>query len=374
MRYFFSTGEPSGEAAALIFADAIRAIDADAQFEGIGSERMKAAGFRLWRNHTGWASMGPLAAIPRIPRLLNAMLRTACHIMATKPDLTVLVDFGVFNLRLASTLRRLGYARPIIDLFPPGTWLDNEEKARKVSALTVPMTAFAHQYEFYRSIGCRIVYYGHPLASRYPMRPRTRAPSPDGGTVALLPGSRAGELRRHLPVLAAAFRVLQTRRPRLRGVVAAADARAESQIVRALARESLSGVEIVRGVRAALAVADGAWVASGTAVLETALLGVPAVGLYVIPKVLIRYGHRMIRHRFITLPNLVLGREVVPELLQERATPERLAVELEALMENPSEQYAQFVAMREALGPSDALERCAAHAVELAREGDGTRR
>ena len=369
MRYFFSTGEPSGEAAALVFAEAIRAIDPEAQFEGIGSDRMKAAGFRLWRNHTGWASMGPLAALPRIPKLLNAMLRTASHIMATKPDLVVLVDFGVFNLRLASTLRRYGYAGPILHLFPPGTWLDNAEKARKVSALTVPMTAFAHQYEFYRSIGCRIVYFGHPLASRYPMRPLRPPPPPDGGTVALLPGSRAGELRRHLPVLAAAFRVLQKHRPQLRGVVAAADVRAESQIARALAPERLSGVAIERGVREALAGADGAWVASGTAVLETALLGVPAVGLYVIPKVLIRYGHRMIRHRFITLPNLVLGREIVPELLQERASPEGLAASLEALMENPGEQYAQYVAMREALGPSDALERCAAFAVVLGREG-----
>ncbi|HEY6327302.1 MAG TPA: hypothetical protein VIW73_12400 [Candidatus Cybelea sp.] len=370
MRYFISTGEPSGEAAALVFAEAMRALDPQAQFEGIGSGRMRSAGFRLWRNHAGWASMGPLAAIPRIPKLLLAMLRTARHIIVKKPDLVVLVDFGVFNLRLASTLRRFGYAGPILDLFPPGTWLDNEEKARKVSALTVPMTAFAHQAEFYRSIGCRIEYFGHPLASRYKMRPLKPPPPPDGGTVALLPGSRAGELRRHLPVLAAAFRVLRGRRPRLRGVVAAADARAEAQIAGALSREGLTEIDILRGVPAALADADGAWVVSGTAVLETALLGVPAVGIYVIPKILIRYGHRMIRHRFITLPNLVLGREVVPELLQERATPEELAGALEALMENPAEQYAQFVAMREALGPSDALERCAAYAVELAREGE----
>ncbi len=281
----------------------------------------------------------------------------------------MLVDFGVFNLRLASTLRRFGYAGPILDLFPPGTWLDNAEKARKVSALTVPMTAFAHQEEFYRSIGCRIVYFGHPLASRYTMRPLRRPPPRDGGTVALLPGSRAGELRRHLPVLAAAYRVLQRRRPHLRGVVAAADGRAQSQIARELARERLRGLEIVRGVPAALAEADGAWVASGTAVLETALLGVPCVGIYVIPTILIRYGHRMVRHRFITLPNLVLGREIVPELLQERATPDALAGALESLMENPGEQYAQFVAMRAALGPSDALERCARYAVELARDG-----
>jgi lipid-A-disaccharide synthase len=367
MRYFFATGEPSGEAIAILLAEQIRALDPEAEFEGIGGEAMRAAGFRLWRNHKGWASMGPLAAIPKIPKLLNAMLRTAFHIRASKPDLVVLVDFGVFNLRLASTLRRLRYAGAILDLFPPGTWLDNPEKARRVSALMVPVAAFAHQYHFYRSIGCRIDFFGHPLASRYKTRP-LREPAPrDGGLVAMLPGSRAGELRRHVPVLAAAYRTLKARRPKLRGIFSAADARAERRITRALRREQLHDVEIVRGVAAALADADAAWVSSGTAVLETALLGVPAVAIYVIPPILIWYGRRMIRHRYITPPNLVLEREAVPELLQERATPEGLADALDVLMNDPAPQYAQFLRMRELLGPPDALERCAHFAVDLAR-------
>ncbi len=93
----------------MLLAEAIRGIDPEAKFEGIGSRRMRAAGFTLWRDHTGWASMGPAAAIPRIPKLLAAMLLTASHIAKTKPDLVVLVDFGVFNLRLAKQLRRIGY-------------------------------------------------------------------------------------------------------------------------------------------------------------------------------------------------------------------------------------------------------------------------
>jgi lipid-A-disaccharide synthase len=367
MRYFFSTGEPSGEAMATLLSEQIRAIDPEAEFEGIGSERLRAAGFALWRDHRGWASMGPLAAIPRIPKLLDAMLRTAFHIAASKPDVVVLVDFGVFNLRLANTLRRLRYAGPIMDLFPPGTWLDNAEKARNVSKATFPVTAFEHQYEFYRSLGCRIEFFGHPLAGRYQMRAMQAAPPSDGGVVAMLPGSRGGELRRHLPVLIAAYRALQRRRPRLRGVIGAADDRAERTIRRALDREGPSSVDVVRGVASAVSESDAAWVASGTAVLETALLGVPAIAIYVIPRILIWYGHRMIKHRFITLPNLVLGREVVPELLQERATPEALADAIEALMKHPAAQYEELAKLREALGPRDALERCARYAVELAR-------
>jgi lipid-A-disaccharide synthase len=353
---------------ATFLAEEIRKLDPDARFEGIGSARMRAAGFAIWRDHTGWASMGPLAAIPRIPRLLNAMLRTAFHIVSSKPDLVVLVDFGVFNLRLANTLRRyLHYKGAILDLFPPGTWLDNAKKARNVSAVAFPVTAFEHQYAFYRSHGLRIEYFGHPLASRYRIRALRDAPPNDGGVVAMLPGSRAGELRRHIPVLLAAFAALKRRRPRLRGVFAAADDRAEATIRRAL--RGGSDVEVARGVAAALSNADGAWVASGTAVLETALLGVPAVGLYVIPPILIRYGHRMIKHRFIMLPNLVLEREAVPELLQERATPQALADALESTMTSPTKQYDDFIELRRALGPADALERCAHYAIELAREG-----
>jgi lipid-A-disaccharide synthase len=354
---------------AVLLAEAIRKLDADARFEGIGSKAMRAAGFRLWRDNTGWASMGPAAAIPRIPKLTAAMLRTAFHLLASKPDLVVLVDFGVFNLRLASTLRRFGYAGPILDLFPPGTWLDDEEKARRVSELVIPVTAFAHQYEFYRRLGCRIEFFGHPLTSRYRLRPRRASPPVNGGVVAMLPGSRSGELRRHVPVMAAAYRELKRRRPKLRGIFSAADEPAQRRITRALQREPMSDVSVVRGVAAALENADGAWVASGTAVLETALSGVPAVAIYVIPPMLISYGLRMIKHRFITPPNLVLRREVVPELLQDAASPQGLADALEALIEDPVAQYGAFVELREALGPSDALDRCAAFAVALADGG-----
>ncbi|HKE36879.1 MAG TPA: hypothetical protein VKB39_05585 [Candidatus Baltobacteraceae bacterium] len=366
MRYFFSTGEPSGETSALLLAGAIARIDPQASFEGIGAQRMREAGFTMWRDHTGWASMGPLAALPRIPKLLATMWQTAFHIAAVKPDLVVLVDFGVFNLRLAQTLRRLHYAGPVLDVFPPGTWLDNERKARVVSSVAVPMTAFEHQYQFYKSLDLPIAYFGHPLASQYTMRPPRPAPPSSGGTVAILPGSRSGELRRHLPALAQAYRTLAQRRPNLRGVFGASDARARKQIEEAIAAFGLTGVRVVDGVADALADADGAWVSSGTAVLECALSGVPAVALYIISAMLVKHGRTMIKHRFITLPNLVLGREIVPELLQEEATPARLADEMERVLENPALQYAAFAELRTALGPPDALEQCAQFAVDLA--------
>lgn len=368
MRYFLVSGEASGELAATALAQAIARIDPDARFEGIGAARMREAGFTLWRDHTGWASIGPLAAIPRIPKLLAVMYATAKHIARTKPDLVILVDFGAFNLRLAARLRRIGYAGPVIDLFPPATWLDDAPRARAVAAVAQPVTAFAHQRDFYASLGLPISYFGHPLADLYEQRAMQAAPAADAGTVALLPGSRAGELRYHVPALLGAVRLLRQKRPKLSVVAGAADERADRMLSGAAARHGVPDLEIVRGTRAAIERADAAWVASGTAVLECALSGVPAVALYVVSPALAGHARRVYTGRFVTLPNLVLDRRVVPELLQEEATPERLAAEMEAVLCDPGAQYAQFAALREALDAPGALARCAAFAVQTAKD------
>jgi lipid-A-disaccharide synthase len=368
VRYFFSTGEASGEANAVALAQAIRAYDDDAQFEGIGGERMRDAGFSVWREHAGWASMGPVLAVPRIPKLLRALWDVARRVALSRPDLLVLVDFGAFNLRLASMLRRrFAYRLPILDWFPPGAWFDNERQARAVARVAVPLTAFAHQHEFYKSLLLPVVYLGHPLASRYTPQPARPAPPPDAGVVALLPGSRGDELKRHAPVLRDAFLALRERRPRLRARIGASDARGEARLRRIF--RDVPGATVVRGLREAVGSADAAWVASGTAVLETALLGVPTASLYILAPYLIAHARRVYRGRFITLPNLVLDREVIPEFIQEAATPQALADAMETLLQNPAAARAQLEKFRSALGPSDALEQSAKFAVALARAG-----
>jgi lipid-A-disaccharide synthase len=358
----------------VLLARAIANYDPDARFEGIGAERMTGDRWTRWRDHTGWASMGPLAAIPKIPPLLATMWRTAMHLAATKPELIVLVDFSAFNVRLAKTLRtQLRYEAPIMYLFPPATWLDKEGVARVVGALTVPVTAFAHQYEFYKSLRLPIMFFGHPLASQYELRPPRPAPPIDGGTIALLPGSRAGELHYHVPALLSALRILRTTRPNLRAVFGAASTQGERTIARAIKRARLENVTVERGVAAAITDADAAFVASGTAVLETILAGVPSISLYIVNPVVVGYGRRMQKRifgaRFITLPNLVLERELVPEFLQDDATPEALAAAMEAVLLDPSQQYAQFAEVRQRLGPATALDDCAKFAVALAKAG-----
>jgi len=367
-RFFFSTGEASGELSATILAAEVARLAPSIAFSGIGGERMREAGFSLHWDTRGWSSMGPLAALSRIPKLSAILFATAWHLRRCAPDLIVLVDFGAFNLRLARLLRALRYRGPVLYYFPPGAWLDNEQQACAVAATATALTPFLHQRDFYRSHGLPIAFFGHPMTSIYSMRCEPRAPSCDGGTVAVLPGSRRGELFLHLPVLLEAIRELRAIRPKARFLIVAADADARRFIGKMLASRDAETISVVDGVQEAFACADAAWIASGTAVLQAALCGVPAISLYILPKATARIARRVYRGRFVTIPNLVLQRAVIPEFLQEAATAKNLTFAMDALLQDPRAQYNELEKLRPALGPQDALSKCAAFALTLAQQ------
>ena len=371
MRLFFSTGEPSGEFHAVELAKVMQRLGGEPlQLQGIGSSRMRAEGFDVVVETEGWASLGPLEAIGKIPRLLWIMLATAARLRMHPPELVVLVDFGAFNLRLARQLRRTGYRGPIVYYIPPGAWLDRPEQAKMVAAATIPLTVFAHQREFYAGLGLRVEFFGHPLATLLPPRPERPVAPPDGGRVAILPGSRESEVERHMMPLLSAASGLALERPELELVVGAATPRLRARIEEFLRRLPDLPVRIVDGARAALEDADAAWIASGTAVLEASLLGVPCVLFYVTSPAQARYARRMyarIGGRWIGLPNLVLGRTVVPELWQEDVTGAALCEELRKILQDPQAQLDQLAGLRSALGPSDALERVARFVLDCAR-------
>lgn len=366
MRVFLCTGEASGELLAADLLAAMRARGAVVDAEGIGDARLERAGVRLWHRTRGWASLGPIDALRKIPRLLAIMWATALRLARRPPDLVVLVDFGAFNVRLAKSLRHFGSRVPIVYYFPPAAWLDNAARARDVAGTTDALTAFSHQRDFYRSLGLPIGYYGHPLASTIaPRAPRAPAPA-RGGAVALLPGSRSGEIERHTPRLLDALAVIRLSRPDVTATLVAADDDAQRAFEHLLALRSPQPVTIVRDARAALDGADAAAIASGTAVLEAALIQTPAAALYVLSEAQAKIARRVYKGTYITLPNLVTNEPIVPELLQENATPDAIAAALSALLDEPDRQLAGYERVRAALGAPDALDRCAAFALDAA--------
>jgi lipid-A-disaccharide synthase len=170
----------------------------------------------------------------------------------------------------------------------------------------------------------------------------------------------------HLPRLLQACALLQERRPDLEILVSVAANAIAGLVQDALARERLKNVRLVQGSREALDAADVAFVASGTAVLEATLREVPTVALYVVSEAQAKIARRIYKRRFVTLPNLLLDRPLVPELLQEDATPQGLAQAAGDLLRDASAQLAGMREVRGKLGPADALKRCAVFALETA--------
>jgi lipid-A-disaccharide synthase len=367
MRVFFSTGEASGELLAAELLGAMRARVPVAA-EAIGDARLEGAGVRIVQRNRGWASLGVFEALRRLPRTVTAGLRVAFALRRHPPDLVVLVDFGAFNVRLARMLRMLGFGRPIVYYAPPSAWLDSRKRARAVASLCDPLTIFRHQADFYRGLGLPIGYVGHPLVSTIAPREPRPAPAADGGAIVLLPGSRAGEIERHTPRLLDALARVREVRPGVRATIVAVDDDAQKHVEHLLSFRSPLPVTIVRDARAALRDADAAAIASGTAVLEAALIETPAVALYVLSAAQAKIARRVYKGKYITLPNLVLDEPLVTELFQEAATPAALADALLELLASPSRQRDGYARVRAALGPPDALQRNADWVLAAAAE------
>ena len=361
---FLCAGEASGDLQASLLVSALRARRGPMRIAAVGGDRLRTAGADLVVDSVAgeWASIGHLRAYFKIPWLPSVMLRLAERLLADPPRLLVCVDFGAFNVRMLEWLRFRGYRGRALYYFPPAAWLDRAAQARKVAGVATPLTPFSHQAEFYRSLGLRVEFFGHPLASVIePRGPREPSSPP---AIAIMPGSRDEEVERFMPILADAAMALRRERASRFVVVAASDAR-ERQI-RSL-WPACGEDAIVRGdAAAAVAGADVAWVASGTAVLETALRAVPQIAFYRLGDAQYRIAQRRIPHIVrgpITLPNLVTGDSIVPELLQYDFTADRLVRETARLLDDRAVRDGMlrgYTLLREALGPRDALERIAA--------------
>jgi lipid-A-disaccharide synthase len=368
---FFSAGEASGDLQASLLLGALRKLRPELRAAAVGGERLRSAGADVIIDSVagGWASIGHLRAYLKIPWLLFVMLGLARRLLADPPRLLVCVDFGAFNLRMLEWLRFCGYRGRTLYYFPPGAWIDNAAQARKVARVSAALTPFLHQAEFYRSLGLPVEYFGHPLAQAIAPLPLRAVASPP--TIAVMPGSRGEEVARHLPVLSAAAERLKRERSARFVVVAASDG-LERDLLASWPEACGGSQAVVRASAAdAVAGADAAWVASGTAVLETALRGVPQVAFYRLSEAQYRMALERIPHIArgpITLPNLVMRESVVPELLQYDFTPEGLVETTTPLLDDADARdrmRSGYARLREALGPPDALDRIAAFASRL---------
>lgn len=365
-----SAGEASGDMYAARLATALNQR-LDVTIFGMGGPQMRAAGVEIITDYSEVSVVGITEVLKRLPSLVRAMRHLVDEAHRRKPPFAILTDFPGFHLRLARKLRPKGirnvyYICPQFWAWRP--WRVNLVRRRFAKALCI----FPFEEKFYADAGVPVKFIGHPLVGNV-QATLTRelfcekhGLQKSGRIITVLPGSRRGEIAHHLPVLVEGLREIRQRIP------------SPPQIVVAVA----PGLDMARiemhfpadwGVRFisndtynALAAADLAVVSSGTATVETALLGKPMIVVYRLSPLTARIAKPLVKTKFFGMVNLIAGRSVVPELVQDDFTPQRLATEAESLLSGSpvsnsrvSEMKRGLQEVQKLLGPPGAVERAA---------------
>ena len=338
MRIFISAGEASGDLYASRLVEVLKTRHPGAEFFGCAGPRMQAAGVRPIVDQRSLAVVGIIEVIPHIPRILGEMNKLARSCAAERPDVAILTDSPSFHLPLARKLKRQGI--PIVYLVAPQAWAWKQGRVKTMRAtLSRLLCIFPFEEEFFRKHQVPTTYIGHPL-SRLAKPRLTRAEFcsklgiPEVSRfVALLPGSRHGELARHMPILLDAIKVIRQRHPVT--FVLPLPAGFGLQNTRFWKPVQAESIKVIEGhTWDALAQAELALAASGTVTIEGAMLGTPMVTFYRVNALSWYLQRWRVRTPFLTMVNLVADRQVVPELIQDQMTSDRIASEALKLLED----------------------------------------
>ncbi len=375
-RVFVIAGEPSGDQHAAMLGEALRARR-DLRLTGIGGPRMRAAGFELLYDSTDWSGIGVVESLKSVPMLLGIQRRLVRHLASSPPDLLVLVDFGAFNVRLARRLAR-GKRPPILYYFPPGSWRRNADYRGLAGIVDRVATVFAWGEELLRAAGVDGRFVGHPVVDRIqPPDAQARAalreklaPGADAPVIGLLPGSRRTEVLCNGRVQLEAARIIAAHRAGTRFLFSAAPGIPEDLLMRQVERFGPAGqVMTVGGVMRIVSAADLVISACGTATLEAAAALTPMVVMY--RGTWLMHAEKWLRRfhpEFVGMPNIIAGREIVPELIDTRATAPAIAEAVLHLLEDADARAAmraELRALREGLGAPGVSGRVADMALDM---------
>ncbi len=362
-----SAGEASGEMYAAQLATALR-WRTGARLFGLGGPRMREAGVDLVADSGEFAVVGISEVVRKLPAAWRTLRRLTRESAARRPALAILVDFPDFNLRLGRKLREQGVR--IVYFISPQVWAWRPKRVHLIKELVERvLVIFPFEEQFYRGHGVPVNFVGHPLLDSV-RATATRAEfiaqhdlDPKRALVVLLPGSRPGEIAHNLPTVLEACEELEKKlgSAALQFVIAAAPGYRLKDLEAYL--QGQPHVRVVeRATYNALAAADCAIVSSGTATVEAGLLGAPMVVVYRVSRTTAFIARRLVRTPFISMVNLILGRGVVRELIQDDFTPQALAAETQRLLQSAAarEQMKRDLGeLRARLGPAGAIERTA---------------
>lgn len=372
-----SAGESSGDLNGAYLAKAITGIAPDVSIWGAGGPRMREAGVEIVINMTNGGTIGVAETIKSLPGVAVKYLRLRNLLLKLKPDLFVPIDFGAFNIRLAQVAH--ANAIPVVYYFPPSSWRKRPRNSAKLLACGGKViTPFPWSAELLSEAGVDARFVGHPLIDIVkPTASRDLFLSELGLdlsfiTIGLLPGSRSHEIREHLTPLIESARILHKLLGRVQFVIGAA--RGAEDIRRRLAKSIESDSPAIRVVERrtydCMAASDLLITSSGTATLEAAILGTPMIIIYRGSSIMrLEYiVRKSILEDFIGLPNIIAGRGVCPELINDDVAPEKLAdIASNLLTDNSalSEMKRALNDIKSSLGEQGAVDRAARAALEM---------
>lgn len=370
-------GETSGDNLGAHLIEALRARLPGARFAGIAGPRMVAAGCEAWERADDLAVMGLFEIIPHLPRLLRIRRNLLARVLAERPDVYVGVDAKEFNLRVAPRLKEQGIRT--VQYVSPQIWAWRQGRVRTIGrAVDLVLCLLPFEKRFYDEHGVRAEFVGHPLADQIPLHLDARAArtalqlDPDGTYVALLPGSRQGEVARLSPDFAATVAWLHRQRAELKFIAALASAAARRTLSAALEAAGVRDrVTLVDGnAQQVMAASDAVLLASGTATLEATLVKRPMVVAYrlsLLTTFLLK-TLKLFKAPFFAQPNLLAGRQVVPEYFNDEVRADVLgpAVLMQLERADRDQLVQTFASIHETLR-RDASARAADAIVELMR-------
>jgi lipid-A-disaccharide synthase len=371
-----SAGEASGDMYAARLAQALQARE-NVQIFGMGGAQMEAAGVDLVMHYDEVSVVGITEIVKHLPSLLKAMERIVAEAERRKPALAILTDFPGFHLRLARKLQPKGvrnvyYICPQFWAWRP--WRANLVRRRFEKALCI----FPFEEEFFTKAGVATEFIGHPLVGAVCATKdrkqfcESQSLAPGRPVVTVLPGSRSAELAHHLPVLQEACARIHAKMP-VQFVVAAAHAK-DVPLLNTGWPHGLKLCVVEGETYNALAAADAAIVSSGTATVEAALLDAPMIVVYRVSPLTATLAKPLVRTPFFAMPNLIAERKVVPELVQDDFTPDRVAAEILHLLQDPNARRTLrtgLAEVRKRLGPPGAVDRAADSIARLLAKGAG---
>jgi lipid-A-disaccharide synthase len=347
-------GEASGDILGAGLMQALKQKHPQVEFIGVGGPRMEAEGLISSFPMERLAVMGLVEVLGRLRELLGRRKRLVRELIAAKPDVFIGIDAPDFNLTLELKLRQAGIRT--VHYVSPSVWAWRQKRVLKIrEACDLMLTLFPFEARFYLDHQVPVRFVGHPLANTIPLQAdrdgarEALGLTPEDSVVALLPGSRGGEVSRLGELFLDAAERLRALRPGVQFVLPCANAERRAQLEAMLAGRNLPLRLLDGRSHEALAACDAVLIASGTATLEALLHKRPMVVAYKVAPLTYRILKRLVKSPYISLPNLLAERMLVPELIQDAATPDALAQTLAPLLDDGAVQTLGFDVIHRAL-------------------------